>query len=80
MPPTGMQSPAVSTKPQRRTLSQADQRELLRLLRAILDRVYDGTLDPAGAMGIARRIEGARTILEATLSPAAAIKSARQAR
>ena len=70
----------TTTRPRHRTLSQADQREFARLLGAILERVYDGSLDPAGAIGVVRRIEGAKTALEALLSPLPARKRARQPR
>jgi hypothetical protein len=74
----------VGTKPKQRSLSQADQRELVRLLGAILDRVYDGTLDAAGGSGagagLVRRMEGAKIMLEATLSAVPARKSARRLR
>jgi hypothetical protein len=74
--------PLMATKAKRRPLTQDDQRELARLLGVILERVYDGTLDVGGAagVGIVRRIEGAKTVLEATLSAVPARKSGRQPR
>jgi hypothetical protein len=70
----------MSTKTRPRSLSQADQRELARLLGAVLDRVYDRTLDPAGAFGVVRRMEGAKIMLEATISPVSARKKPSRAR
>ena len=65
-----------------RSLSQADQRELARLLGAVLDRVYDGTLDAGGSVGVGvvRRMEGAKIALDATLTPVPPTKKTRQTR
>jgi len=75
--PTG---PVRPTAKPRQTLSHADLREMARLLGGVLDRIHDGTLDPAGAFGVVRRMEGAKTVLEAILTPVPARKTARRPR
>jgi hypothetical protein len=72
----------VRAQRKQRSLSQADQRELTRLLGAVLDRVYDGTLDAVGSVGVGvvRRMEGAKIALEATLNPVPSRKNTRRSR
>ena len=72
----------MTTKAKRPTLTQDDRRELARLLGGVLERVYDGTLDAGGSVGVGvvRRIEGAKIALEATLNPVLPTKKTRRSR
>jgi hypothetical protein len=72
----------MTTKAKRRVLTRDERREFSRLLGAVLDRVYDGTLDATGSagVGVVRRMEGAKIALEAALNPVPSRKNTRRSR